>query len=102
MTVSCAVQDKWIRTPRGMFPLRYFFVGGTRSEDGNDLAWDTIGIKLQELVDNEDKSNPLSDDDLVRELDKQGIRIARRTVAKWRQKMGIPSSRQRRDWSKKE
>ena len=100
-TVSRAVDDKWVQTPRGMFALKRFFVGGTRSEDGDDVAWDTIRIKLQELVDNEDKSNPLSDDDLVRELEKQGVKVARRTVTKYRQKMGIPSSRQRRDWSQR-
>ena len=100
-TVSRAVDDKWIQTPRGMFPLKRFFVGGTRSDDGDDVAWDTVRIRLQELVDNEDKSDPLSDDDLVGELEKQGMKVARRTVTKYRQNMGIPSSRQRRDWSKK-
>ncbi len=64
-TVSRAVDDKWIQTPRGILPLRRFFVGGTRSEDGEDIAWDTIRIKLQEIIDKEDKSNPLSDDELV-------------------------------------
>jgi RNA polymerase sigma-54 factor len=101
-TVSRAVDDKWIQTPRGLFPLKRFFVGGTRSDDGDDVAWDTIRIKLQDLVDNEDKSDPLSDDDLVRELEKQGMKVARRTVTKYRQKMDIPSSRQRRDWSRRD
>jgi RNA polymerase sigma-54 factor len=100
-TVSRAVDDKWIQTPRGLFPLRRFFVGGTRTEDGEDVAWDTIRLKLQEVIDKEDKSNPLSDDDLVRELKKHGLTVARRTITKYRQKMDIPSSRQRRDWSKK-
>ena len=100
-TVSRAVDDKWIQTPRGMFPLKRFFVGGTRSDDGDDVAWDTVRIRLQELVDNEDKTAPLSDDDLVREIEKLGMKVARRTVTKYRQIMGIPSSRQRRDWSRK-
>jgi RNA polymerase sigma-54 factor len=99
-TVSRAVDDKWIQTPRGILPLRKFFVGGTRSDDGDDVAWDTIRIKLQELIDHEDKSNPHSDDQLVKELKKQGLNVARRTITKYREKMGIPSSRQRRDWSK--
>jgi RNA polymerase sigma-54 factor len=64
------------------------------------VAWDIIRIKLQELIDNEDKSDPLSDDVLVKELEKQGMKVARRTVTKYRQKMGIASSRQRKDWSK--
>jgi RNA polymerase sigma-54 factor len=98
-TVSRAVDDKWVQTPRGILPLRRFFVGGTRSDDGEDVAWDAIRIKLQEVVDNEDKANPYSDDDLVRELRKHGLTVARRTITKYRQKMDIPSSRQRRDWS---
>ena len=100
-TVSRAVDDKWIQTPRGILPLRRFFVGGTRTDDGEDVAWDKIRIKLQELVDNEDKSKPFSDDELVRRLKSHGLNVARRTVTKYRQKMNIPSSRQRRDWSKK-
>jgi RNA polymerase sigma-54 factor len=99
-TVSRAVDDKYIQTPRGILPLKRFFVGGTRSEDGEDVAWDRIRLKLQELVDKEDKHDPYSDDDLVSELKKHGMTVARRTVTKYRQKMGIPSSRQRRDWSR--
>jgi RNA polymerase sigma-54 factor len=99
-TVSRAVDDKYIQTPRGIFPLKRFFVGGTKSEEGEDVAWDIIRIRLQEIVDKEDKTNPLSDDELVEELKKQGLVVARRTVTKYRQKMDIPSSRQRRDWSK--
>lgn len=99
-TVSRAVDDKWIETPRGIFPLKRFFVGGTTNDQGESVAWDKIRIKLQELVDNEDKSNPLSDDELVKQLKSQGFNVARRTVNKYRKKMGIPSSRRRRDWSK--
>jgi RNA polymerase sigma-54 factor len=98
-TVSRAVDDKWIQTPRGILPLRRFFVGGTHSEDGEEIAWDTVRLKLQEVIDAEDKSNPFSDDELVRELRKRGLVVARRTITKYRQKMDIPSSRQRRDWS---
>jgi RNA polymerase sigma-54 factor len=99
-TVSRAVDEKYIQTPRGIFPLKRFFVGGTKSDDGDDVAWDIIRIRLQEIVDKEDKTSPLSDDDLVEELKKIGLVVARRTVTKYRQKMGIPSSRQRRDWTK--
>lgn len=100
-TVSRAVDDKWIQTPRGILPLRRFFVGGTRSDEGEDVAWDIIRIKLQELIDHEDKQKPFSDDELVKRLKDQGLNVARRTITKYRQKMSIPSSRQRRDWSKK-
>lgn len=98
-TVSRAVDDKWIQTPRGILPLRRFFVGGTQTEDGEDVAWDTIRLRLQELIDKEDKSEPYSDEELVEELKKSGMTVARRTVTKYRKKMGIPSSRQRRDWT---
>lgn len=99
-TVSRAVDDKWIQTPRGILPLRRFFVGGTQSENGEEVAWDTIRLKLQEVIDAEDKSAPFSDDELVDELRKHGLVVARRTITKYRQKMGLPSSRQRRDWSR--
>ena len=97
-TVSRAVDDKWIQTPRGIFPLKRFFVGGTISADGEEVAWDAIRLKLQELVDHEDKRNPKSDEQLVKDLAAQGITVARRTVTKYRKAMGIPSSRQRRQW----
>jgi RNA polymerase sigma-54 factor len=98
-TVSRAVDDKWIQTPRGIFPLKRFFCGGTVSADGEEVAWDTVRLKLQEIVDGEDKSHPYSDDQLVTELAEHGIKVARRTVTKYRKAMNIPSSRQRRDWT---
>jgi RNA polymerase sigma-54 factor len=98
-TVSRAVDDKWIQTPRGIFPLRKFFVGGTRAADGEEVAWDAIRLKLQEIIDREDKTNPLSDEDLTAELARQGLPVKRRTVTKYRKLLNIPSSRQRRDWS---
>ena len=98
-TVSRAVDDKWIQTPRGIFPLKRFFGGGTKSASGEEVAWDTVRLKLQEIVDNEDKSSPFSDDDLVKELARHGIKVARRTVTKYRKSMKIPSSRQRREWT---
>jgi RNA polymerase sigma-54 factor len=97
-TVSRAVDDKWLQTPRGLYPLRRFFVGGTVSADGDEVAWDTVRVKLQEIIDNEPKDKPYSDDDLIKILGKQGITVARRTVTKYRKAMDIPSSRQRRDW----
>ena len=98
-TVSRAVDDKWIQTPRGIFPLKRFFCGGTTSAAGDEVAWDTVRLKLQEIIDNEHKQHPLSDDDLVKELAKHGLTVARRTVTKYRKAMNIASSRQRRDWS---
>lgn len=95
-TVSRAVDDKWVQTPRGIFPLKRFFGGGTTTAGGEEVAWDIIRIKLREIVDKEDKNDPLSDDALVDELAKQGYQLARRTVTKYRKALKIPSSRQRR------
>jgi RNA polymerase sigma-54 factor len=98
-TVSRAVDDKWIQTPRGIFPLKRFFCGGTLTEGGEEMAWDAVRIKLQEVIDNEDRQHPFSDEELVKELARHGIKVARRTVTKYRKAMNILSSRQRRDWS---
>lgn len=95
-TVSRAVDDKWVQTPRGIFPLKRFFGGGTVTSDGDEVAWDIIRIKLKEVVDQEDKNDPLSDDALVVELAKHGYHLARRTITKYRKALKIPSSRQRR------
>ena len=97
-TVSRAVADKYIATPRGIFPLKRFFGGGTTTESGEEVAWDIIRIKLKEIVDKEDKRDPLSDDALVEKLAKQGYQLARRTVTKYRKALNIPSSRQRREY----
>jgi RNA polymerase sigma-54 factor len=100
-TVSRAVDDKWIQTPRGIFPLKRFFGGGTVNAQGEEVAWDAVRLKLQEIVDNEDKQHPYSDDELVKQLAKHGLTVARRTVTKYRKSMDIPSSRQRREWLNK-
>lgn len=97
-TISRAVDDKWIQTPRGIFPLKRFFAGGTKTATGEDVAWDIIRIKLQALIDNEPKDNPYSDDQLVEEMGKLGYSLARRTVTKYRKKMNIPTSRQRKQY----
>ncbi len=95
-TVSRAVSDKWIQTPRGMFPLRRLFSGGTETESGRDMSWEAVKAIVQEIVDGEDKSKPLSDEAIATELSKRGITIARRTVVKYREQMGIPPARRRK------
>lgn len=100
-TVSRAVDQKWIETHRGILALRMFFMGGTTTDDGEDVAWNKVRIELQKLIDDEDKSKPYSDEEIMRRLKAKGFNVARRTVTKYREKMDIPSSRQRRDWSKK-
>jgi RNA polymerase sigma-54 factor len=95
-TVSRAVADKWIETPRGMAPLRKFFSGGTATESGRDMSWDAVKATLKEIVAAEDRTSPLSDEALARELKKRGIDIARRTVVKYRQQLDIPPARRRK------
>ena len=97
-TVSRAVDDKWVQTPRGIFALKRFFGGGTVNADGDEVAWDTIKQKLLEIIGKEDKQSPLSDEDIVKELGKQGLKVARRTVTKYREALLIPSSRQRKQF----
>ncbi len=97
-TVSRAVAGKHIQTPRGVYPLRKFFTGGTQTESGEDVSWDTIKAALQEVVDAEDKRKPLSDEALVKALKAKGIDIARRTIAKYRGQLNIPSARMRKQF----
>lgn len=97
-TVSRAVSEKWIQTPRGIFPLRRFFSGGTTSAEGEDMSWDAVKEKLKTIIENEDKHNPLNDDEIVLKLKEQGIDLARRTVAKYRKILDIPTARQRREY----
>ena len=97
-TVSRAVSEKYLQTPRGIFPLRMFFSGGTETEQGESMSWTAVQAKLKEVIDSEDKNKPWSDDALVEELKKHGIEIARRTVAKYRKQLNIPPARQRREY----
>jgi len=97
-TVSRAVDDKWVQTPRGIFALKRFFGGGTTTSDGEEVAWDTIKQKLLEIIAKEDKQSPLSDEEIVEELGRHGFPVARRTVTKYRRTLRIPSSRQRKQF----
>ncbi len=95
-TVSRAVAEKYMQTPRGIFPLRMFFSGGTESSSGEEMSWAAVQAKLKQIVDAEDPMNPWSDDQLVEQLKAAGIEIARRTVAKYRQQMSIAPARRRK------
>ncbi|MCI0363778.1 MAG: RNA polymerase factor sigma-54 [Phycisphaerales bacterium] len=95
-TVSRAVSDKWMQTPRGLVALRKFFSGGTETQSGQSMSWDAVKAILREIVDAEDRAKPLSDEALVMELKKRGIDIARRTVVKYRQQLDIPPARRRK------
>jgi RNA polymerase sigma-54 factor len=98
-TVSRAVAEKHLSTPRGIVALRKFFSGGTTDAEGQEVSWDAIKAALLDIVENEDKKNPLSDDELVEELKKRGLEIARRTVAKYRSQLEIPTGRLRKQHS---
>lgn len=96
-TVSRITIEKFIGTPRGLYPLKFFFGSGVgSSEGGGDISAAAIKAKIKTLTDQEDPKKPLSDDALAQALQKEGIDIARRTVAKYREAMHIPSSAKRR------
>jgi RNA polymerase sigma-54 factor len=99
-TVSRTCAEKWMLTPRGMVPLRKFFTSAMQSteQESGEVAQETVKNKVKEIIDNEDKITPLSDDEVVKIMNEAGMPIARRTVVKYRQTMGIPNSRQRRTW----
>jgi RNA polymerase sigma-54 factor len=98
-TVSRAIADKWAQTPRGIFPLKFFFTGGTATDEGESLARASIKQLVHRIVEEEDKQNPLSDEEIAGRLKEQhGLDIARRTVTKYRKALRIPSSRQRREY----
>lgn len=97
-TVSRAVADKHLLTPRGVVPLRGFFSGGTQTQSGEDMSWDAVKAAMKEIVDAEDKKAPLSDDAIAEALKERGIEIARRTVAKYRDQLDIPAARLRREY----
>jgi RNA polymerase sigma-54 factor len=96
-TVSRVTANKYLATPRGIFEFKYFFTSAIASSDGgDDVSSEAVRQRIRELVDAETPERVLSDDKLVTLLRSGGIDIARRTVAKYREAMGIPSSVQRR------
>jgi RNA polymerase sigma-54 factor len=98
-TISRAVADKYLLCEWGVVPLRKFFGGGTEDENGSGLSWEAIRAKLQQIIDAEDKNDPLSDDKIRRKLEEFGIKnLARRTVAKYRKLMNIPAARYRKKY----
>ena len=95
-TISRTVAEKYMQTPRGIFPLRYFFTGGMESSDGESFGWDRVKTRVAELVESEDSKKPLNDEQIAAKLEEEGVEISRRTVAKYRQQLNIPNARQRR------
>jgi RNA polymerase sigma-54 factor len=95
-TVSRAASGKYIQTPQGIFDMKRFFSSGTMSDAGDMISQQAIKDTVKQIVEAEDKDNPLSDDQLVDELGKRGVHIARRTVTKYRKALGIDSSTRRK------
>jgi len=95
-TVSRVVSNKYIHTPRGLFPMKFFFHSGIDRDYGDNISSLTVKRKIEGLIEEEDPKKPLSDSALMKILNREGIQIARRTVAKYRDELGIPSSTDRK------
>ena len=95
-TVSRVTTNKYVHTPQGIFELKYFFNAGISRSTGDDLASEAVKTRIKKLIDTEDAAHPYSDQKLVELLEQEGIDIARRTVAKYREQLGVLSSSKRR------
>jgi len=95
-TVSRVVNRKYAHTPQGVIELRRFFTEGMLNEDGEEVSTRIIKLQIKKLIEEEDSHNPITDDQVVKILAKDGIKLSRRTVAKYRDQMQIPGSRERR------
>ncbi len=97
-TVSRAIANKYVRTPHGVFDFKYFFTPGYQAESGASVSNTSVKEMIADLINLEDKSSPCSDQELVAKLHDKGITIARRTVAKYREELGLLPSNLRRDY----
>jgi RNA polymerase sigma-54 factor len=98
-TVSRAIANKFIQTPHGVFEMKFFFTPGYQSQGGESVSNTSVKEMIGELITLEDRSQPLSDQELVAKLQAKGIKIARRTVAKYREELGLLPSNLRRDYT---
>ncbi|HEX5030953.1 MAG TPA: RNA polymerase factor sigma-54 [Candidatus Eisenbacteria bacterium] len=98
-TVSRVTTNKYVQTPRGVFELKYFFSSGLATEEGDDVSAKVAKDKILTLINNEDKKDPLSDQRIAEILHEQGLRIARRTVAKYREALRLLPARARRRYA---
>ena len=96
-TISRVTTNKFISTPHGIFELKYFFGSAIKNDYGNDLSSKAILFKIKELIKNEKQANPFSDEQLSLLLKNEGIHIARRTIAKYRNALKILPSNQRKN-----
>jgi RNA polymerase sigma-54 factor len=97
-TVSRTTRGKYMQTPQGLFEMKYFFSTGLRSDNGEDQSAKSVQSLIKKIVDNEDKTKPLSDQKIANLLKEQGINIARRTVTKYREALGILSTTLRKQY----
>jgi RNA polymerase sigma-54 factor len=95
-TVSRVTNEKFVQTPRGVYPLKYFFSSGLSTTSGDDISARGVRDKIQKLVDEENSKKPLTDQAIVDLLKSDGVKIARRTVAKYRDQLGILPARMRK------
>jgi RNA polymerase sigma-54 factor len=95
-TISRVVNGKYVQSPVGIHELKYFFSEGLETETGESISNKNVKIRIKEIIEVEDKSNPYNDDEIAKILNKEGIKIARRTVAKYREQLGIPVAKLRR------
>ena len=95
-TVSRVTSNKYVQTPRGVFLLKYFFSSSLERDGGEDVSAKSVRNLIKEMIDQEEKKSPLSDQAIADMLHDRGFKIARRTVAKYREQMNILSARQRR------
>lgn len=95
-TISRVTGSKYVQTNYGIYPLKWFFSDGYTTEDGQEIATRKIQNALKEIIENEDRKKPLSDETLTQMLNQKGFPIARRTVAKYREQLGIPVARLRK------
>ena len=98
-TVSRALANKYIHTPHGVFDFKYFFTPGYQSDNGEAVSNTSVKDMINDLIEGEDRSHPLSDQEIVGKLQEKGINIARRTVAKYREELGLLPSNLRRDYT---
>ncbi|PSQ92442.1 MAG: RNA polymerase sigma-54 factor, partial [Bacteroidetes bacterium QH_2_63_10] len=96
-TVSRVVNGKYVQTEWGVYELKYFFSEGLETVDGEEVSNKEVKAELQRIVDAEDKTDPMSDQNLADALEEKGFKIARRTVSKYRKQLGIPVARLRRE-----
>ncbi|MDO5442357.1 MAG: RNA polymerase factor sigma-54 [Bacteroidia bacterium] len=96
-TISRVVNSKYIETHFGIYPLKYFFSEGLENQAGEEVSTRELKKALTECVENEDKRKPLTDDQLVEEMNKRGYKVARRTIAKYRDQLGIAKARLRKE-----